>query len=326
MKQLKAFIPYRLNSDSFFKWLGKLAATKEAEATLDLLTTHKMLATDPIGSQWGTLGLVAHVDVDRPIHDLDGTARMLVYQFNDRILPGAVINEKLVAAANDLCERQGFMPGKKAMAELRDQVEDQLLPSAFIRRTLVPVLVYPNALLICTASAKKADDVFKQVMTLARMNVKVNFDVEGVHTKASPAFTLRQLATCADDIGNLSDAGYAIQPGGAIKLRGEDKRVSTFKDHAVASDDVQKLLEDTYYAVTELALDALNVDGELECSFAMSDRLIFKSIKLSGTNTAGLEKSDRHATAWIHAKVFKRLLDTMVECMGGEAVSEDDEF
>lgn len=326
MKQLKAFIPFTLTDDSFFKWLGTAAKPANVEDFHDKAEAAGFVTRDPEGSQWGTLGMASFDGTLALSHDLDGAARLLLYQFNDRILPGTVRDEKTAERVAEL-QQQGEKIHKKMYAKIRDDVEAALLPNAFIRRSLVPVLVFKNKLLICTSSPKKCDDIMVRLFKLADLKKGLKFNPEGVRTEHSPGFAMRELAEGVpfDDL----DLGEFI-PGTTIKLRGEDKRVISIKDREVLSSDVQELLKDTNYSVAELGCWMID-DAEQEvATFTLTERGFYKAIKLTDAYATRADKDDAHVTAWLLAKTFEQILDTGIAVMGGlvdaEKPAEDDEI
>lgn len=146
---------------SFYPLIRENAIDDEDPAFMQLVSH------DPKGSVWGTYGLVHATTEGDYIHDLDGTGVMLAVQFNERILPGKVRDEKVAAYVADIEDREGRKVGKKQYREIRDEVELELLPKAFIRRSLVYVVVTnTDNLIIFSTSAKKQDDITKLLFDL----------------------------------------------------------------------------------------------------------------------------------------------------------------
>lgn len=320
MKQLKSFIPFRCDA-TLYNWLG-IAAKMDNTLAFNTKTEH-LHATDPTGASWGTLGMIAPLG-GGIVHDLDGAARMLVYQFNDRNLPAAVRNEALAKEVAALEGKQGHAVTKKQYAEMRDDIEMRLLPKAFVKRTLVPVLVYKDAVFVCTTSVKKCESVLAEMMKLATIKPTVTFEPAYVLYKESPHFVFKNLAV--DGHALIGDNGNCLDGNASLKLRGSDKRVISIKDRDLDADEVQNLLKDDAYAVTELAMSFSESDqADPSIMFTMNDKGVFKGIKLGALVTAGLEAGDRHATCWITAKSFGSLFGAVLELHGGEAEQGDPE-
>lgn len=322
MKQLKSCTPYRLTNDTFFKWLGAAASPPVHHLFAEKVEGAFLHSVDPSGSQWGTLGMVHPIDAGSYVHELDGVARMLMFQFNDRILPGPVRDEKLRERVREIEQRDGHKIGKKGYAELREQVEEDMLPNSHIRRTLVPVLVYKDMLLIFTTSAKKLDDIFVKLMKLAGLKATVQFEPQGVRYKEGIHFILKQIAggaSAGDD-----DQNYALEAMTAIKLQGADKRTISIKDRDIFGDEVQKLLVGDTYSVIEMLMQlSLTDSSEDVLVFTFNDKGQFKNIKMDDTVMAGLTKEDLHSTAWMMAKQIKELLMVVTEALGGLDVDDE---
>jgi recombination associated protein RdgC len=317
MKQLKQFVPLSIDN-TFYDWLGLASKAKPADLAKKI---DHLYSTDPIGASWATIGLVPPVDPDCYVHDLDGTARLLMFQINERNLPGAVRNEELDKRVKRHQEQSGLPVSKADYARMRDEVEEELLPKAFIRRTLVPVLVYKDKMLICTVSQKKLDDVLRELFKLASVNATIKFEPQYWRYDESCPHVFKLLATDQAE----TDAQEHFTPGNALQLKGEDKRTITIKDREAAGHEVQALIDDEAYSVVELRVGwALAIGADDEVEFTMNERGHFKKVIISGDNMADISKEDKHATAWITAKTYNMLLADVVAAMGGFAKDDDD--
>lgn len=310
MKQLKAFVPLRIN-DTFYTWLGK--AAKATPAALLPKVGH-LLSTDPTGGDWATLGLVPPIDDVNLVHDLDGAARLLMFRINERKLPGSVRDEELSKRIKALVEQSGLPITKHDYARLKDEVVDELLPKAFITRTLVPVLVYPDMLLICQTSQKKIDDVLRMLFELARVNATVKFEPDYFRYEMGIPTVLKALATDDRGFENMDN----MHAGEAMKLKGEDKRAITVKDRDAAGYEVQALIESDEYEVVELRIGwAAHAADDPQVHFTLTERGYFKGILLGAVALRDISKEDKHATAWITAKTYRHLLTDVTEALGG---------
>ncbi len=119
---------------------------------------------DPSAGMWRTIGLINPTDDDSEYYEDIGNGIILwAVRFNERILPGKVRDEHLAKAVVKLQAMTGTVVTKQEYAQLRDQVEFDLLPKAFIRRSTVYVAFYDRDdktfMLVFTSSAKRSDDV-----------------------------------------------------------------------------------------------------------------------------------------------------------------------
>lgn len=318
MKQLKQFVPLTIN-DTLFKWLGIAAKATPLQM---LKKIGHLDSTDPVGSSWSTIGMVPPIEGDNRVHDLDGTARLLMFQINERNLPGAVRNEELAKRVKQHQDKAGVPISKVDYAKLRDEVEDDLLPKAFIRRTLVPVLVYPDKMLICTVSQKKLDDVLRELFKLASVNASIDFRPDYYRYQMSCPAVFKMLLTGTTEL----EAQDNFEPGNALQLKGEDKRTITVKDRDYAGYEVQQLIEANEYSVVELRMGwAVHAGDDSEIEFTMNERGHFKKIVLADVLMRDTSAEDKHATAWIMARSYQLLLGDVREAMGGFAKPKEAE-
>lgn len=310
MKQLKAFVPLTIDA-TFYNWLGKAA-----KATPDALLpkVRHLIAHDPSGGDWATIGLTAPIDDVNLVHDLDGVARLVMMQLNERALPGAVRDEEVNKRVKALVERSGLPITKHDYARLKDEVTEELLPKAFIRRTLIPVLVYPHMLLICHSSQKKIDDTLRVLFELARVNATVKFEPDYYRYEMGISTILKALATDDRDFDGLDN----MHAGVAMKLKGEDKRTITVKERDAAGHEVQALIESDEYEVVELRIGwAAHAADDAEVHFTLTDRGYFKAVVLGAVALRDISKEDKHATAWITAQTYRHLLVDTTAALGG---------
>lgn len=318
LSKIKAFIPFDLESAGLYEWCGIAAKSKRTAEVIK-----HFIAKDPGATEWSSMGLTEPVEEGSFVHDLDGAARMLMYQFNDRNLPGAVRDEKLSQRYTEFGEKEGRPPNKKEFAQMREDVETDLLPRAFIRRTAIPVFVFKNAVFVCTPSATKAEKVMSHFGSLAAVR-KIDCEL-----KIDPAMLeIDKLLMNVARLGNVGDIDgdsvYSLSAGSSVVFKGEDKRAVRIKDREVMSEEVQTLSSSGGYRVVELGmtLDDEGHGSEIG-SFSLNSQFIFKGIKLSDTTLSGIgyDKNDMHATYWLYAKTLGILYGFVVRALRDVAVA-----
>lgn len=315
---MKAFIAYTANS-VFLQSLRADADLGDVEV--------QYLSRDPSAGQWSTMGLVGGIDGD-VLHSLEGGHYILTIQVNDRILPGKVRDEELAKAIVKIENMEGRKVTKREFRELRDQVEFDMLPKAFIRRTMIPVVVMRSGnVFICTASAKRADGIAAFLVSMYEGAVFTQ-----IATKDDPGAALTTLATHYDP----DRASEALEPTDSAVLKGsdEDKRTIRVKDADILSHDVQQVLKQGY-RVRELGIAySAPLDDETnepKLTFSLTDSLIFKRVKLPGVLMSE-HKDDAHGLAYLAARTFEDALREVCGFMGGVRVpqktkqDEDDEL
>lgn len=262
-------------------------------------------SVDPTAGQWRTVGL-HYVTTNETLVDL-GTARVIAVRFNERILPGKVRDEYLLKAVKRLEQQTGQPASRKDYAQLRDQVEDSLLPKAFIRRTVIPVAFYTkdgkDYMLVFTSSQKRADDV----CSLLRGAFGDKFKPWQIQPQQNLIDRMTALATDGEWIGasNFQPADAAVLKGGEA----DDKRTIRIKDKDLGDKDVQQSLSEGY-KVHELRIDSTAL-------FTLNHNMVFKAIELPGVNPVA---GDFAGFATIAIQTYKRLLAELLElALGGMA-------
>lgn len=294
----KAFIPYTIH---------QAICSAPALRLPDDMTPY--LSADPTGGSWRTLGLIKPLGEDI-IHELDGAASLLTVQFNERMLPGKVRDEKLQIRKDKLEAQEGRKLTKKEYAELREEIEFDLLPKAFIRRVQVPVLfVHPNLMFVCTGSQKRADDTVSLLCAV--------FDKLEPRKIATVKPLLGMLTTLACAEQETDELYFGAAKSAVLKGTGEEKKTIRIKDRDIYGHEVVALLETSDYDVTELAINVVHRGDEL-LSMSLTDSFIFKRCALSGVESAK-HKDDAHAFAWLSAQTYKQVLTEIIVLLGGLA-------
>jgi DNA recombination-dependent growth factor C len=283
-------------------------------------------AEDPAEHQWSSCGFVANpLQAETVAVDLQGAAVLLAIQFNERILPGKVRDEYLAVRLQELTKREDRKPSKREYAMLRDEVEQELLPKAFIRRTVVPVMLFDNRMFVFTSSHKRADDCLT-LMARALNNC-------GIDMQAAPlGACVKKDASAVLDSAVL-DCGLTFESdviagsfelGTSAVLKGPAKQVVRMKDCIV--DERAAPLLDEGYRVVSLALTQTNDDDVSVMSFSVNESLTVTGCKLSDTTLRDAETgTDAFASAWIVAKTYSRMCDLLVTCFGGLPVEQTDD-
>lgn len=305
--------------DNPFKAMTVFEMNRTIEDSLRIVDIE--LVGDPSGSEWRRVGMTAFDGADEFFHDLDGAGHVCRIQFNERILPGKVIREHVDLLAADIEKREGRKPGRKALAELREEVEQELLPKAFIRRSVVHVIFRNTRMFVFTSSAKKCDDVIKVVLDT----------LSCVHP--GPDIVLRPVDEGLDMTTYLTgkaiyDDGAHIASGNSAVLRREGTEVIRVKDRDVGSSEVQQALKNGYRA-HELGVSLMGeVDARID--FKLTDRFVFKGITFSDEIASEYqdekqEALDFHATAWMVCREYDNLVTTVLREVQSAAKQESDE-
>lgn len=312
-KLFKAFTPY-LNVAPDWRKLDL--------QSIDALEDNEVV--DPTPTSWSSTGIV-DLGGNEFAMDVQGAAMLVGVQFNERILPGAVQKEKMLAKLAHIEEQTGRKPGKKEYAQIRDDVAFELLPQAFIKRKVVPIMFIKDKVLVFTSSAKKADDA---IALLYRVIGSDDLFVPTLLSNRVVGNITGRLTELAKDGGHEGPLDERLETTSSVVLKGENKQTIRIKDKAVGSDDVSTLLKQSY-DVASLGLAYLDPDDVDEsASFVMSEKLIVSRLAVVDSDTVrGKDAKDEQATAlatmWMVALATNKIVDLVIDLMDGLRTGED---
>lgn len=303
------------------------ASSADARARLE-----ERRAEDPSGTQRSTLGLVPpEVHNENLLVQLEGcNAIMLVLQFADRILPSTVRDDSVNARAAILEKNLGRPLTKKARRDLRNEVELDLLPRAFIRRSKVYVMVFNHHVAIFTASSTKADMIAAFMIDLLA-DRGLELKIIRLQAREAVAPWLTALARSNDD-SPLEATSVAVLRAADPK----DKSVVRIKDRDILSDEVQTLLYKGKYLVSELGVMLMpNVLTDVieGLRFTLTQRLAIKNLRFAQltevrapADQVASSNLEFHAFAQLTALTVTTLITLLFAALGGEAREFFDEY
>lgn len=321
---MKAFYAYDIRSNAIGQLIRALdqymggAPSQQAESPIN-----DYLHDDPTGSAWYSSGLVPAMPGDKLFAIFStqppykGIA--MTFQWSERILPTATVKEKVLERVQKLIEVEGRNPARKETAQIRDDVVAALLPTAFIRRTLIPVLfVEPGRLLIGTGSAKRADDIASDIRGMVASLGMDALSMTVVGTQREPEAALTEL---------VSDCGYSdiLEVGDKVALVGPDDTKVAIKDDSIG--EPVRLVDEENFRVQECAV-VLQRDGEELVRARITSKLQFKGVKVAARARDDRESADpaaeRIASYMLIASAIDDLVSTVVEMCGGSNYNDED--
>ncbi|WP_281686414.1 recombination-associated protein RdgC [Pseudomonas citronellolis] len=284
----------------------------DCEALGEKLET--VLAHEPTGSQWRCLGfdLPAPTINDHLVWGGAGGVTLFSLYVHERQLPGATIREHIAAKVRAIEEREQRKCYRKEIAQIRDEVEAELLPRAFIKHRVVNMVALDNLLLIDSSNAKLAEDALDTLrramgsLAVRPLTFKLSFD------------------TWLTDLARLDEMDN-IKRGYAARLMDSEKSQVSFKDIDLGSDEPQEYLENGFNVVEMSA--SLFDDGDELMRFKMTNQLIFKGLKFSDVAIEGSQRdSDGDPAAILDANLLlvtsavRSLVEALTDQLGAEAV------
>ncbi|WP_025139672.1 recombination-associated protein RdgC [Achromobacter sp. DH1f] len=225
-----------------------------------------------------------------------------------RLLPATVVKQVAGARIDELEERQGYRPGKKARKEITERVHDELLPKAFViyRDTQVWLDLKNRWLAIDTSSQAKADEV---IGALAKSLDAVN--VVNLSTTQSPAATMTSWL-----LDDEAAPDFSIDQDAELRASGDSKARIRWVKASIEAEDAHRHIKDGKQC-TRLAMTWRD-----RISFVLTESLTLKSIApldvLKQDQGPVKDEEERFLSDFtLMAGEFGQLLGDLVKAHGG---------
>jgi recombination associated protein RdgC len=234
---------------------------------------------------------------------------LVAFGIENRLLPASVVKQAAEEKLAEIAEAEGYRPGAKRRREIREQVEDELLPRAFTKRTTVHAwLDLANGwLAVDAASANKAEALVKLLG-----ETEPNLPVRLLHTKMSPGAAMTGWLAEGE-----APAGFTIDRDCELRLPGEDRATVRYVRHALDGDEIGEHIASGKQC-TRLALTWAD-----RISFVLTDKLEIKRLQfLDILKEQSEQAEDAEAMFQIEFALMTgelaRMIADLVEALGGE--------
>ena len=249
---------------------------------------------------------------------VDSEGRMLIRN-GGHILIRAVISKKSVPASvlreetDKRCKeaeaQQGYWPGRTQRAEIKEQVELELLPRAFEKKTsiLVWLDLERRIVMLDTSSWSNAETILMMLR-----------DQLGVHNFGLPNPNKTPAGWMTSRLSMMEDADDGFSIDDACILESEDSGVVRYKNYSLDNQDV-----DEHIHAGGMLVTALSMTFEDRISFTLTDEMQLKKLRfldvLQDQSHASQElgRSQVEADFTIMTAEMGNLLDALVTEMGG---------
>lgn len=246
-------------------------------------------------------------------HDVGGHW-LVCLETETKLLPASVIRQTADERAEEIAEQQGYKLGRKQMKELREQITQELLPRAFVRRRRTYAWIDPAAgwLVVDASSPARAEDVLE-----ALRDSLDSFPLALLRTERSPCSAMADWLA-ADE----APAGFTIDLECHLRDVRSDAEVSYRR--ALAIDHIQEQV-----AAGKLPTRlAMTFDDRI--SFVLTEKLEMKRVDFLDVVRDQLDGQGEDYEAVFNAEFalmtgeLGRLLPAVVEALGGELARAPD--
>ena len=264
----------------------------------------------PCGSQDAeSRGWISPVDDDQLVHSVGGQW-LIALGVEQRLLPPSVVRQVADERAAEIAAQQGYKPGRKQMKDLREAVQQELMPRAFTRRSRLLAWIDPAGGWLCVdaTSQARAEDLLELLrQTLDTLPLAL------LRTWRSPA------AAMADWLaGGQAPGGFTIDQDAELHAVADEKSAVRYVRHALDGEDVRGHL-----AAGKLPTRlALTFNERL--SFVLTEKTEIKRLDFLDVVKKQLDDTETDARAMFDAGFvlmvgeLRRLLPALVEALGGE--------
>ncbi len=225
-----------------------------------------------------------------------GKHALLALGGEDKILPGAIINQHIADKVEVLEKQRGTPVGNRERRKLKDEALTELMPRALARPSrLGGYLDLENGWLVVDSSSRKAAEGFVSALR----NAIGSFPAVGLEPEESP----RALMTEWMIDGKLPD-GFALGDECELKDPADRGAIVRCRRQDLAADEMREHLS-SGKQVTQIALTF-----EERMRFVLDDTLTVRKFKLLDITVEQMEKGDRDSA--------KAELDARFVLMSGE--------
>jgi recombination associated protein RdgC len=214
----------------------------------------------------------------------------------DKILPGAVVNDLLSKKLAEIEEREGRRPGGRARKRLKEELLHDLLPRAFVRpvRTDAILDAKLGLLAVDTSSRKSAEAVASEVRTAIGSFPALPLNAEVAPRSVLTGWIAGEPLPEGLSLGDECELRDPADTGAVVKVQRME----------LSGEEIAKHLE----SGKQVARLALVLDDH--ASFVLGDDLVVRKFKLLDGAVDQLESTDRDDV--------KAELDARFALMSGE--------
>ena len=208
-----------------------------------------------------------------------GDAVWLTVGSEDKLLPGAVVNDLLGKRLAELEEKEGRKPGGRARKRLKEDLVHELLPRAFVRPSRTDVLLDlgHGLCIVDTSSRKSAEAAVGEIR-----HALGSFPALPLNAEVAPRSVLTGWIA-----GDPLPDGLSLGDECELKDAADRGAIVKCQRHDLSCDEIGKHLE----AGKQVTRLALSLDDHV--SFVLGEDLVVRKFKLLDGAVDQLESTER---------------------------------
>lgn len=259
------------------------------------------------------------------VDNVNATTKLLAVNFADRMLPGKVVRQRVMARVREIEDEEGRRVFAREKNQIKDKVITEMLPHTFVDQKVVNVLIQGPYIIIDSTSAKKGEDI----LCLLRQ-VLGTLNVRPVCVDGTPIQKFTEWFTAAK-VGD----GEKFCLTGDFKAISSDDEIDSLngKGTSPKSEGLSDLVFEHNRRVTVLGLQWESRDEVV--TFTVNEMLGIKGIKWPesiadmAASDAGEDKDNVYsltrATFLLLAAEIQSLLSDLLHELGGEKLPEGED-
>lgn len=214
----------------------------------------------------------------------------LTLGFEEKLLPGSVVNKQLAERLEHIRESEGRNPGGRERKRIKDEIITDLLPRAFVRPSRLDGFIdLHDGWCVIDTSSRKAAETFMSALrealgTFPAVPVTTEGSVRSLMTSWVGGYEPPEGFTLGEE-AELRDMG---EDGGIVKVRRQDLLAEEVQEHLQAGKQAFAL--------------GLNFHDRL--SFVLSDDLVIRKLRFHEVTREALDQGEHDNQRDERAAVF----------------------
>jgi recombination associated protein RdgC len=197
----------------------------------------------------------------------------------DRLLPGAVVNDMLARKLEEIEQKEGRKPGGRTRKRIKDELITDLLPRAFVKPSRTDALLDTEhgIVVVDTSSRKSGENVVSEVRRALGSFPALPLNAEVAPRSVLTGWIAGEPLPEGLSLGDECELRDPVDQGAVVKCQRQELQGDEIGKHLEAGKQVTRL--------------ALTLDDPV--SFVLGEDLVIRKFKLLDGAVDQLESSDR---------------------------------
>lgn len=197
----------------------------------------------------------------------------------DRLLPGAVVNDMLAKKLDEIEQKEGRKPGGRTRKRIKDELITDLLPRAFVKPSRTDALldVEHGIVVVDTSSRKSGENVVSEIRRALGSFPALPLNAEVAPRSVLTGWIAGEPLPDGLALGDECELRDPVDQGAVVKCQRQELQGDEIGKHLEAGKQVTRL--------------ALTLDDHV--SFVLGEDLVVRKFKLLDGAVDQLESGDR---------------------------------